>query len=67
MAEELARAGIDIDAVTDQLLEEGVDQFSQSFDQLIAGIEARAGMIECGFWIIVEACLPARHRGGWAS
>ncbi len=46
VAEELADAGIDMDAVTAQLLVEGVDQFTQSFDQLIAGIEARAGMIE---------------------
>ena len=46
VAEELARVGIDIDAVTAQLLQEGVDQFAQSFDKLIDGIEARAGMIE---------------------
>jgi transaldolase len=46
VAEELARAGVDIDEVTAQLLQEGVDQFAQSFDKLIDGIEARAGMIE---------------------
>ena len=45
VAEQLARVGVDIDTVTAQLLVEGVDQFAQSFDQLIAGIEARAGMI----------------------
>ena len=46
VAEELARAGIDIDNVTAQLLQEGVDQFVNSFDKLIDGIEARAGMIK---------------------
>lgn len=46
VAEELAGAGIDIDDVTAQLLQEGVDQFVNSFDKLIDGIEARAGMIK---------------------
>ena len=47
-AEELARIGIDMDDVTAQLLEEGVDQFAQSFDKLIDGIEARVETIRAG-------------------
>ena len=47
-AEELARIGIDMDDVTAQLLEEGVDQFAQSFDKLIDGIEARVATIRSG-------------------
>ena len=46
VAEELAGSGIDIDDVTAQLLQEGVDQFVNSFDKLVDGIEARAGMIK---------------------
>ena len=47
-AEELARIGVDMDDVTAQLLEEGVDQFVQSFDKLIDGIETRLETIRAG-------------------
>jgi transaldolase len=41
----LAAAGIDLDAATRQLEEEGVDLFAKSFDDLLAGVEAkRQGM-----------------------
>ncbi len=37
--EELERAGISMQAVTQQLLDEGVVKFAQAFDQLLASIE----------------------------
>lgn len=37
----LKEAGIDIDAVTQQLENEGVDLFAKSFDDLIAGVEGK--------------------------
>jgi transaldolase len=37
----LAEVGIDMKAVTDQLENEGVDKFAQSFDELLAGIVAK--------------------------
>jgi transaldolase len=38
----LARHGIDLDAVTEQLQVEGVDSFAASFDQLLGAIAAKA-------------------------
>jgi transaldolase len=40
----LARAGIDLDAVTDHLLADGVARFAASMDELLAGVSAAAGM-----------------------
>ena len=37
----LAAAGVDLDAITERLLEEGVDAFARSFVTLLAGIEAK--------------------------
>ncbi len=37
----LAEAGVDLDAVTDDLLTEGVEKFAASFDSLLAGIEEK--------------------------
>jgi transaldolase len=39
--EELAAAGIDYDAVTAQLEDEGIASFEKSFEQLLAGVEAK--------------------------
>jgi transaldolase len=39
--QDLAAAGIDIDAVTDQLQHEGVSSFADSYDQLIKTLEGR--------------------------
>ena len=38
---DLAAAGIDMKAVTDQLEEEGIALFAKSFDALLAGAEAK--------------------------
>jgi transaldolase len=40
--EQIAEAGVDYDDVTDTLEREGVEKFSDSFDELLAGIEASA-------------------------
>jgi hypothetical protein len=38
--DEIAAAGIDLDAVTDALLTDGVATFAASMDELLAGIGA---------------------------
>ncbi len=38
---ELERAGVDYDDVTDTLEREGVQKFSDSFDELLDGIKAK--------------------------
>ena len=40
---DLSRAGISLEAVTDRLLEDGIAQFSRSFDTLLAGLGKKAG------------------------
>jgi transaldolase/glucose-6-phosphate isomerase len=35
---EAARLGIDLDAVTDQLVDEGIDKFAESFDDLLGAV-----------------------------
>jgi transaldolase len=39
--EELASVGIDLEAVTKQLEDEGIASFTKSFEQLLAGVEAK--------------------------
>jgi len=42
---DLAALGIDLDAVTDRLLVEGLASFQKSFDTLIAGIDAKTATL----------------------
>ncbi|MCG8470211.1 MAG: transaldolase [Gemmatimonadetes bacterium] len=44
----IAEAGIDFDAVTDQLLAEGVAKFITPFDRLLEGLEERAAALVVG-------------------
>jgi transaldolase len=43
--EDLAAAGIDIDAVTAQLEEEGIASFAKSYDSLLAGVAAKRSQL----------------------
>lgn len=43
--DDLAKVGIDMDDVTDQLLREGVEKFAKPFNSLIASIEEKLGTI----------------------
>ena len=45
LLDELAQAGIDYDDVTRVLEEEGVQKFSDSFDDLLEGIRAKRGQL----------------------
>ncbi|MBA3466291.1 MAG: transaldolase [Gemmatimonadaceae bacterium] len=45
---EIEAAGISMKAVTDLLLEEGIASFQKSFDELIGGLEAKAGTLAPG-------------------
>ena len=42
---DLAAAGIDIDAVTHQLEEEGIASFVKSFESLLDGVEAKRSQL----------------------
>ncbi|MGE0479276.1 MAG: transaldolase [Phycisphaerae bacterium] len=44
--QQLAAAGIDLTAVTDQLLREGVQAFADSFEQLLRDIDAKRAALE---------------------
>lgn len=44
--EELAAVGIDIDQVTSQLEDEGIDKFIKSYDELLAGVEQKRSKME---------------------
>jgi transaldolase len=43
--EDLAAAGIDIDAVTAQLEEEGIASFAKSYDSLLAGVASKRSQL----------------------
>jgi transaldolase / glucose-6-phosphate isomerase len=47
--DQLAEAGIDMDAVTQQLLDDGVKQFADSYDQLIRGIAEKIDAMGSGY------------------
>ena len=53
--EDLAAAGIDIDAVTAQLEDEGIASFAKSYDSLLEGVACQA--VATG-----RRCAPARSR-----
>jgi transaldolase len=42
---DLAKVGISIDAVTQQLENEGIDSFTKSFDSLLSGVEAKRAQL----------------------
>jgi transaldolase/glucose-6-phosphate isomerase len=54
----LQDAGIDLDAVTDQLLVDGIEQFVQAMTRLSAGIEERRQAVMTGKPPTIEARLP---------
>ena len=45
MLDDLSSVGIDLDAVTQQLEDEGVDKFTMAFDQLMASIEEKGAAV----------------------
>jgi transaldolase / glucose-6-phosphate isomerase len=54
----LAEAGIDLEQVTDELLEEGVKQFEDAMHRLLAGIEKERGAVVTGQPPTIDARLP---------
>jgi transaldolase/glucose-6-phosphate isomerase len=54
----LAEAGIDMEQVTDELLVEGVKQFEDAMNTLLAGIEQQRGAVITGQPPTVDATLP---------
>ena len=47
--DQLAEAGIDMDAVTQKLLDDGVKQFADSYDELIRGIAEKIDAMGSGY------------------
>ncbi len=54
----LADAGISLDQVTDELLVEGVQQFEEAIDRLLAGIEERRAAVVTGQPPTIQAHIP---------
>ena len=54
----LADAGIDMDQVTEELLEDGVDQFKHALDRLLEGIDERRAAVLTGKPSTIQARLP---------
>jgi transaldolase/glucose-6-phosphate isomerase len=59
----LADAGIDLDAVTEQLLVEGVDQFEDAINRLFAGIDERRAAVLMGTPPTIQVRLPEALQG----
>jgi transaldolase/glucose-6-phosphate isomerase len=54
----LADAGIDLDQVTDQLLEDGIQQFVDAFDGLIRGVETQREALVVGRPPTIDSSIP---------
>jgi transaldolase len=48
LLKEIEACGISVDEVTDKLLADGIASFQKSFDELIAGLESKAGSLAPG-------------------
>src|SRR5207302_1073403 len=59
----LADAGIDMDQVTDELLEDGVDQFKHALDRLLEGIDEHRAAVVTGRPSTIQGRLPAELEG----
>jgi transaldolase / glucose-6-phosphate isomerase len=59
----LAEAGIDMDQVTDELLIDGVKQFEDAMNRLLAGIEERRAAVLTGKPSTIRAQLPTELQG----
>jgi transaldolase/glucose-6-phosphate isomerase len=55
---QLADAGLDMTQVTDELLDEGVDQFVDALSRLLAGIEERRTAVVTGLPPTIQAHIP---------
>jgi len=55
----LAKAGVDIDEVTDALLVDGIEQFEDAMRRLLDGIESRRAAVITGRPLTIEATIPA--------
>jgi transaldolase/glucose-6-phosphate isomerase len=59
----LRQAGIDMDQVTDELLEDGVKQFEDAMNRLLAGIDERRAAVLTGRPKTIEGKIPERLQG----
>ncbi len=48
--EKLAEAGIDLEMITKQLQEDGVEQFVDSFNKLLNGVRGKVRLLRSGIW-----------------
>jgi transaldolase/glucose-6-phosphate isomerase len=63
----LADAGVDLKQITDELLVEGVKQFEDAMNQLLAGIEARRTAVVTGQPPTIRATVPAELQSAVAA
>jgi transaldolase/glucose-6-phosphate isomerase len=63
----LAEAGIDMQQVTDELLEDGVKQFEDAMHRLLAGIEEERAAVVTGKPQTIEARLPWEQQDAIAK
>jgi transaldolase / glucose-6-phosphate isomerase len=63
----LAAAGVDLKAVTDELLVEGVGQFEDAMNQLLAGIDERRAAVVTGQPPTIHGRIPGDLQGAVAS
>ncbi|MDQ7784719.1 MAG: bifunctional transaldolase/phosoglucose isomerase [Desulfomonilaceae bacterium] len=54
----LPRLGVDPDAIMEQLQDEGVDAFAKSFDDLLAGIDAKTAKLKAAAWGVAARLGP---------
>ncbi|MDQ6804512.1 MAG: bifunctional transaldolase/phosoglucose isomerase [Actinomycetota bacterium] len=55
----LAKAGIDLDEVTEALLVDGIEQFKDAMSRLLDGIEARRAAVITGRPLTIQASIPS--------
>jgi transaldolase/glucose-6-phosphate isomerase len=65
--EALASAGIDLDDVTDKLLEDGIELFKQAMAQLISGVEDRREAVVLGRPPTIRSVVPGELEPGIAE
>ena len=63
----LAKAGIELDDVTDALLVDGIEQFEDAMRRLLEGIEERRAAVLTGRPPTIEATIPHRYQEAVAA
>jgi len=60
----LERAGIDLQTVTEELLDEGIETFAKSFDSLLSGVESQREAVVVGRPLTIDSSIPDDLESG---